>query len=85
VWVNGKLAGTSAWPPCRVKLTGLARAGRNDLVVVANLPANQMRWNIFDRAVSNAISRWWHDGNILRDGDKLHSGPLRPVRLEVGR
>lgn len=58
------------------------KPGRNELVVVAaNLLANQMRWYIFDAAVSTPIGRWWYDGNILRDGDKLRSGLPGSVRL----
>ena len=82
VWVNGKLAGTLAWPPYRVDITALAHPGDNQLVIiVANLLANQMRWNIFDGAISRPISRWWHDGNILREAEKLRSGLIGPVRV----
>jgi hypothetical protein len=42
-----------------------------------------MRWNLFDAAICRPMSRWWHDGNILRDGDKLRSGLIGPVRIEV--
>lgn len=84
VWLNGKLAGVLVWPPYRLDISQHLRAGRNELTVVAaNLLANQMRWNLFDSAVSRPISRWWHDGNILRDGDKLRSGLIGPVRLLV--
>lgn len=54
-------------------------------MVATNLLANQMRWNIFDSAIANRISRWWHDGNILREADKLRSGLIGPVRLEAWR
>jgi hypothetical protein len=82
VWVNGRLAGVLAWPPYRVDVTRLVHRGENELsVVVANLLANQMRWNIFDAALSRPMSRWWHDGNILRDADKLRSGLIGPARL----
>jgi len=50
-------------------------------VVVANLLANRMRWEIFDSAISNIYARWWHDGNILREPDKLRSGLFGPVRI----
>ena len=84
VWVNGELAGTVLWPPYQLDVSRLVRAGKNELVVIAaNLLANEMRWNLFDSAVSRPISRWWHDGNILRDGDKLRSGLMGPVRLLV--
>ncbi|MGC9973491.1 MAG: hypothetical protein ABSE56_23190 [Bryobacteraceae bacterium] len=84
VWLNGKLIDTLAWPPYRADITGAARAGSNELVIVAaNLLANQMRWNLFDAAISRPMSRWWHDGNILRDADKLRSGLIGPVRVEI--
>ncbi|MGA2327362.1 MAG: glycosyl hydrolase [Bryobacteraceae bacterium] len=84
VWLNGRLMGTLAWPPNRVDITGATRAGSNELVIVAaNLLANQMRWNLFDAAISRPMSRWWHDGNILRDTDKLRSGLIGPVRIEI--
>jgi len=82
VWLNGRLAGTLAWPPYRLDVTRAARAGSNQLVVVvANLLANRMRWDIFDAAVSQPVNRWWHDGNILRESGKLVSGLLGPVRV----
>lgn len=86
LWVNGRLVETFAWPPYRADITGAARDGENELVVIAaNLLANQMRWNIFDSAIPNRISRWWHDGNILREAEKLRSGLIGPVRLEAWR
>ncbi|MCS7314805.1 MAG: glycosyl hydrolase, partial [Bryobacteraceae bacterium] len=86
VWVNGRLVETFAWPPYRTEITEAVREGENELVVVAaNLLANQMRWNIFDSVISNRTSRWWHDGNILREADKLTSGLLGPVRVEAWR
>ncbi len=82
VWLNGKLVDSLVWPPYRVDVTNFVRPGRNELTVVtANLLANEMRWNLFDSAISVPLSRWWHDGNILRDGDKLRSGLIGPVRL----
>jgi len=86
VWINGRLLDTLLWPPYRVNVSRAVREGRNELVVVAaNLLANQMRWNIFDSAVSNRVSRWWHDGNILREAEKLRSGLIGPVRIEASR
>jgi hypothetical protein len=86
VWLNGKLVEFFAWPPYRADITRAVRRGENELVIiVANLLANQMRWNIFDSAIANRISRWWHDGNILREADKLRSGLMGPVRIEARR
>ncbi len=84
VWLNGKLVGTLAWPPYRLDISKQLRPGRNELTVIAaNLLANEMRWNRFESGTFNNISRWWHDGNILRDGDKLRSGLIGPVKLLV--
>ncbi len=84
VWVNGMLAGTLAWPPYRLDVSRQVRPGKNELTVIAaNLLANEMRWNRFESSTFNFFSRWWHDGNIMRDGDKLRSGLIGPVRLMV--
>jgi len=84
MWLNGKLVETMIWAPYSADVTKFAKPGRNELVVVvANLLANEMRWNLFDSAVAVPMSRWWHDGNILRDGDKLSSGLFGPVRLFI--
>ncbi len=84
VWVNGQLAGTFAWPPYHVDITKYLRAGNNQLTVVAaNLLANEMRWNRFESGRFNVVSHWWHDGNILREPDKLRSGLVGPVTLRV--
>ncbi len=82
VWLNRRKVDTLAWAPYRADISGFARVGENHLtVVVANLLANRMRWEIFDSQISNIHGRWWHDGNILREPDKLRSGLFGPVRL----
>lgn len=82
VWLNGKLIGTRVWPPYRVDITREARAGRNDLtVVVANLLANRMHWDIFDDVKGREWNRKWHDGNLLRDAWCFESGLMGPVRV----
>ncbi|MCC6488167.1 MAG: hypothetical protein IT364_11770 [Candidatus Hydrogenedentes bacterium] len=83
VWVNGRLAGTRVWPPYRVDITGLARPGDNRIdVVVANLLANRMRWDIFDDVKATLQNRKWHDDSILRDAWCLESGLMGPVGLQ---
>lgn len=82
VWVNGKLAGTRIWSPYRLDVTDLVRAGENRIdVVVANLIANRMHWDIFDDVKGEETNRKWHDGNILRDAWCLESGLFGPVRI----
>ncbi|MCC6695531.1 MAG: hypothetical protein IT365_07865 [Candidatus Hydrogenedentes bacterium] len=86
VWVNGQLAGTRVWPPYRVHVTDLVRPGANRIdVVVANLLANRMRWDIFDDVKSNLQHRKWHDDGILRDAWCLESGLVGPVSLQPSR
>jgi len=82
VWVNGRLAGTRIWPPYRLDITDYVKEGENRLqVVVANLLANRMRWDIFDDVKGTKWNRKWHDGNIMRDEWCLQSGLLGPVTL----
>jgi hypothetical protein len=62
------------------------RAGENRLVVVvANLLANRMHWDIFDDAKANSSQRKWHDANLLRDAWCFRSGLIGPVRLQQTR
>ena len=82
VWLNGKLVGTRVWPPYRIDVSDCVQRGENRLdVVVANLLANRMRWDIFDDVRGVQLNRKWHDGNILRDRWCLQSGLIGPVRL----
>jgi hypothetical protein len=83
VWLNGVLVGTRVWPPYHVDLTGHVKPGKNVLtVVVANLLANRMRWDIFDSAKANPIARRWHDSVLMRDAWSFDSGLIGPVRIE---
>ncbi len=82
IWVNGELAGTRVWPPYRIDVTDLVHAGKNRVViVVANLLANRMRWDMFESAKTNLYARRWHDNTIRRDAWALESGLVGPVRL----
>ena len=82
VWLNGKLVGTRVWPPYEIDVGDFVQPGENRLdIVVANLLANRMRWDIFDDVRGVQLNRKWHDGNILRDRWCLQSGLIGPVRL----
>jgi hypothetical protein len=82
IWVNGKLVTFCPWGPYQADITGFVKAGGNDLaVVVSNLLANKATWNILDDNLLNAPARWWHDGSILREKEKLESGLLGPVQV----
>ena len=70
VWVNGRKAGERVWKPFRFDVTGLVRAGSNELrVVVANSDSNE-------RAVANQRLLL-----VNIDLDGLHG----PVRLMMYR
>jgi hypothetical protein len=82
IWLNGELVGSRVWPPYRLDITKHARTGRNRLdVIVANLLANRMHWDIFDDVKGTLLNRKWHDGNLLRDSWCFESGLLGPVRI----
>jgi hypothetical protein len=82
VWLNGRLVGTRVWPPYRVDVTEFVRPGKNELtIVVANLLANRMHWDIFDDSKTNLISRRWHDSVLMRDGWCFESGLIGPVEF----
>ena len=82
IWLNGHLVCTKTWPPYRTDITQFVHPGKNTLdVIVANLSANRMRWDIFDEAKSNMNNRKWHDDTILRDNWCLESGLFGPVRI----
>ena len=82
IWVNGKLAGTRIWPPYRLDITPYARVGKNQVtVVVANLLANRMRWDIFDDVKGSLPNRKWHDEILRRDAWCFDSGLIGPVEI----
>lgn len=86
VWLNGEVVGTRIWPPYRLDIAGKVRPGKNRLsVVVANLLANRMFWDIFDDAKTNLTYRRWHDSNLRRDGWCFESGLIGPVRILPSR
>jgi hypothetical protein len=80
IWVNDKLVSFHPWAPFETDLTGYLNAGENKVsIVVANLLANQASWNILDANINSKEARWWHDGSIQREKEKLISGLLGPV------
>ncbi len=85
VWVNGSPAGTRLWPPHAVEVTGLLRAGRNEVRVrVTNTPANRIFARPEDRAAYEQAG--WFEGTYLPsyerfEADSLLSGLLGPVRV----
>ncbi len=66
-WINGKLVGTRIWPPYRMDITQCVKQGKNKVdVIVANMLANKMHWDIYDDVKAEETNRKWHDGNLLR-------------------
>ncbi|HQK94407.1 MAG TPA: glycosyl hydrolase [Armatimonadota bacterium] len=88
VTLNGAALPARLWPPYAVDVTGLLRAGRNDLVVrVTNTPANRFFARPGDRAAAEA--RGWFEGTYVGtyeafEADSIPSGLLGPVRLLAG-
>jgi hypothetical protein len=82
IWLNGQPVTTRIWPPYRADITKFAKPGVNRLeIVVANLLANRMRWDIFDDARGSLAQRKWHDDMLFREAQCLESGLLGPVRV----
>jgi len=85
VTLNGVALAPRLWPPYAVDVTGLLRAGRNDLVVrVTNTPANRFFARPDDRAAAEA--KGWFEGTYVGtyeafEADSIPSGLLGPVRL----
>ncbi|HVU58149.1 MAG TPA: sulfatase-like hydrolase/transferase [Puia sp.] len=82
IWVNGRLVSYHPWPPFRADISSYVHAGENEVaVVVANLLANQASWDLLDANIDNSPARWWNNGSILRERERLASGLLGPVRI----
>ncbi len=82
IWMNGDLVTYRPWPPYLIEVTDHIRPGCNQLeIVVANLLANQMQWDIHDISLTDLRSRFMHEGAVLRESDCLTSGLLGPVRV----
>lgn len=82
VWVNGKLVTFFPWPPFQADITSFVKPGENEItLVVSNLLANKASWNILDDNISNRDARWWHDGSLMREKEKLAAGLIGPVRI----
>jgi len=84
VWVNGKLVSVRLWEPYQTDITANMVNGKNRLdLVVSNLLANRMRWDIYDAVAGRGWNRYWHEDNIERDRHELTSGLFGPVKILV--
>ena len=54
---------------------------KKKILKISNLLVNRARWNILDENIDNSYARWWHDGTIMREPDKLTSGLIGPVKV----
>jgi hypothetical protein len=82
IWINNNLIDYKMWPPYSFDITQFVHEGKNSIsIVVANLLANQMQWNIYDDSLTVPRSRFVHEGAVFRQPDRLESGLLGPVTL----
>jgi hypothetical protein len=82
IWVNDKLVGCKIWPAYEVEIQDFLKAGKNSVtLVVANLIANKMKWDVFDESLTDFRARWGHNLCILRKPGILDSGVLGPVKI----
>ncbi len=82
IWVNGQAVTFLPWGPFRAEIGTFAKAGNNTItVVVANMLINRASWNILDDNIDNKDARWWHDGSIMREKEKMESGLSGPLRI----
>lgn len=82
IWVNGKLVTFHPWPPFETDIAEHIKPGKNRItLVVANLLANQAGWNILDDNIPVRDARWWKEGHLMREKEKLVSGLGGPVRI----
>jgi len=82
IWINGKLVDTRVWPPFETEVQNYLKAGKNTVsLVVGNLRANEVKWNIYDETLTDLHSRWGHDRCVLRKPEALDSGILGPVKI----
>ena len=82
IWVNGKLVKYFPWGPFIADVTDYLREGSNQITIItANLLASKASWNIPDDNVHDEKSRWWHNGTLMREPNKLKSGLIGPVQI----
>ena len=82
VWINEKLVDTRVWPPFATEVQNYLKAGKNTIsLVVGNLRANEVKWNIYDETLTDLHSRWGHNLCVLRKPQALDSGILGPVKI----
>jgi hypothetical protein len=82
IWINGQLVKFFPWGDFKAEATQYLKKGKNRVdIVVSNLRANETFRDIPDELIEQPYNRWWHQGVVLREKDRLVSGLLGPVRL----
>ncbi|MBQ8408410.1 MAG: hypothetical protein IJY39_06040 [Clostridia bacterium] len=82
VWVNGRKAGERVWAPYRLDITEYLKDGNNEIViVVSNSAGVEHQFMLLDEGEAVGWNRYWNFDNIQREGEKLISGLLGPVKL----
>jgi len=82
VWVNGKPAGERVWEPYALDITDFLQDGGNDIaIIVANSAAVERQFMLVDEGMALGWNRYWNEDTIQREGDRMLSGLIGPVRL----
>ena len=82
VWINGKKAGERVWAPYKLDVTELLKDGNNDIaIIVSNSAGVEHQFALLDEGESIGWNRYWNYDNMQREGEKLISGLIGPVRI----
>ena len=82
VWINGKKAGERVWAPYKLDVTDLLEDGNNDIaIIVSNSAGVEHQFALLDEGEAIGWNRYWNYDNIQREGEKLISGLIGPVRI----
>jgi len=82
VFINGKKAGERVWAPYRLDVTELLNIGDNEMVVVVSNSAGVWRqFALLDEGEALGWNKYWNRDNMQREGEKLISGLIGPVRI----
>ena len=82
VHINGQKAGERVWAPYRMDITAFLKDGENEIaVIVSNSAGVEHQFMLLDEGEALGWNRYWNYDNIQREGEKLMSGLIGPVRI----
>ncbi len=82
VYINGNKAGERVWAPYRLDVTELLRDGNNEIeVIISNSAGVKHQFMLLDEGAALGWNRYWNCDNMQREGEKLISGLIGPVRI----